>query len=184
VYRIHQSACGDPLRFRQRRSGICRLAQIHGSAALARCLLILCVMTPAELRERLGVFASDVAKFAAPLLDRPVTYDVARQLIRSAASAADHHRAAGRARSHAEFTAKIGVALDEVDEARSWLEYLHRTEFVPAAHLKPFRGEAQELVAILSKSHATARRRRDRPPPRVNPRPRRRRGPNTDGQHR
>jgi four helix bundle protein len=141
-------------------------------------------MTAAELRGRLAVFASDIAKFAAPLLERPVTYDAARQLIRSSASAADHHRAAGRARSHAEFTAKIGVALDEADETRSWLDYLHRTEFVPAARLKPFRAEAEELVAILSKSHSTARTRRDRPPPCVNPRPRRRRGPNADGQHR
>jgi four helix bundle protein len=133
------------------------------------------VMTPSELRERLAVFAADIAKFAAPLLERPVTYDAARQLIRSAASAADHHRGAGRARSHAEFTAKIGVALDEADEARHWLEYLYRTEFVPAAALRPYRAEAQELVAILSKSHNTAKQRRNRPPPRRNPGSRRHR---------
>ena len=133
-------------------------------------------MTPAELRDRLAVFAAEVAKFAAPLLEKAATYDAARQLIRSAASAADHHRSAGRARSHAEFTAKIGVALDEADEARSWLEYLYRTEFVPAARLRPFRGEAQEVVAILSKSHATARQCRDRNrPKRLNLRQRRRR---------
>jgi four helix bundle protein len=132
-------------------------------------------MTPAELRERLLTFAADVARFARPLLRRLETCDAARQLIRSSASAADHHRSAGRARSHAEFIAKIGVALDEADEARSWLEYLRKTEFVAAESLRPFHAEAQELVAILNKSHETARQRSRARKNRPNPRAGRRR---------
>jgi four helix bundle protein len=94
-------------------------------------------MTPAELRQRVAIFAAGVAKFARPLLGRPETYDAARQLIRSSASAADNHRAAGRARSHAEFTARIGVALDEADEAKSWLEYLQNSGCVSADRIRP-----------------------------------------------
>jgi four helix bundle protein len=116
-------------------------------------------MTPAELRKRFAAFAADVARFAKPLLSRPETYDAARQLIRSSASAADNHRAAGRARTHAEFTSRLGVALDEADEAKFWLEYLRNTEFVEAERIRPFHTESQELVAILTKSFETARNR-------------------------
>jgi four helix bundle protein len=137
-------------------------------------------MTPAELRERLLTFAADIARFARPLLSRPETCDAARQLIRASASAADHHRSAGRARSHAEFTAKIGVALDEADEARSWLEYLRQTEFIAAEQLRPFSAEAQELVAILKKSHQTARQRAPDRRGRHKPRTGRRRRPFED----
>ena len=132
-------------------------------------------MTPAELRDRFATFAAEVAKFAKPLLRQPETYDAARQLIRSSAGAADNHRAAGRARSHAEFTARIGIALDEADEAKSWLEYLRNAEFVKGDRIRPYHTESQELVAILTKSFETSRKRdanksRHRPNPRPNPR--------------
>jgi four helix bundle protein len=127
-------------------------------------------MTPAELRKRFAPFAADVAKFAKPLLSRPEPFDAARQLSRSSASAADNHRAAGRSRTHAEFTSRLGVALDEADEAKSWLEYLRHTELVAAERIRPFHTESRELVAILTRSFETARSRdtnhgrRDRKP--------------------
>jgi four helix bundle protein len=124
-------------------------------------------VTPAELRHRFATFAAEVARFARPLLNRPETFDAARQLIRSSASAADNHRAAGRARSHAEFTARIGVALDEADEAND--------------RIRPYHMEGQELVAILTKSYETARKRdASHPRRRPNPRPRPKRWPQND----
>jgi len=41
---------------------------------------------------------------------------IGRQLIRSATSVAANYRAAGRARSRAEFIAKIGTVVEEIDE--------------------------------------------------------------------
>lgn len=139
-------------------------------------------MTPAELRKRLATFAADVAKFARPLLRSAETYDAARQLIRSSASAADNHRAAGRARSHAEFTSRIGIAMDEADETKSWLEYLRNSEFVSAERIHSYHSEGRELVAILTRSYETARARdANSPPRRPNPRrPRRRRTDDSD----
>ena len=142
-------------------------------------------VTPAELRRRFATFATDVAKFAKPLLRQSHTYDAARQLIRSSASAADNHRAAGRARSHAEFTARIGVALDEADEAKSWLKYLQNSEFVSAELIRPYHSEGEQLVAILTASYKTARQREGkdwrRPNPRASRRPRRSRSNGNDG---
>jgi four helix bundle protein len=115
-------------------------------------------VTPQELRERLAAFARDVAVFARPLFDRLETQDIARQLTRAAASVAEHHRAAGRGRSHAEFTSKIGTALQEADEAVYWLEHLKATGFVRSDELDDLLARGRENVAILTSSVRTARR--------------------------
>jgi four helix bundle protein len=66
---------------------------------------------------------------------------------------------ASRARSHAEFTSKIGVALEEADESLYWLEHLADCQLAGANELRPVIREAKELVAILTASNVTARRR-------------------------
>jgi four helix bundle protein len=49
---------------------------------------------------------------------------IANQILRSSTSMAANYRAVGRARSKAEFIAKIGVVLEEADETVFWLEML------------------------------------------------------------
>jgi four helix bundle protein len=117
-------------------------------------------MTPQELRARLAVFARAVEELSRPLLARIETRDAALQLRRASSSAAANHRACGRGRSHAEFTSKLGVALEEADEAQFWLEYLADCELAPKPQLTPLLQEAAELVAILTASTHTARSRR------------------------
>jgi hypothetical protein len=67
----------------------------------------------------------------------------------------NHYRAACRARSHAEFTAKTGVVAEEADESLGWLD-----SSKPLACSRPTRliAEARELVAIFSSTYGTARR--------------------------
>ena len=125
-------------------------------------------MLPQELRDRTAEQARRVALFARPLLDAVHTRDPALQLTRAASSAAANYRAATRARSHAEFTAKIGLALEEADEAVFWLAHL-RGIGVTADTLEELYQEAMELVAILGASRRTslrneARYRPTRPP--------------------
>ncbi len=50
------------------------------------------------------------------------------QVSRAAASAAANYRSACVARSHAEFRAKLGIALEECDESLYWLEFLRDSE--------------------------------------------------------
>jgi len=73
-----------------------------------------------------------------------------------------NHRSAGRARSHAEFTAKLGVAVEEIDESQGWLKHLEQSGAVPLAatdqHADLY-AEATELTAILTAALSTARRR-------------------------
>ncbi len=70
---------------------------------------------------------------------------------------AANYRAACRARSHAEFTSKIGVVAEESDEACFWLEFIAGAEIVSGADLHRLRQEARELVAIFSRTVGTAR---------------------------
>lgn len=59
-----------------------------------------------------------------------------------------------------EFASKLGIALEEADETQYWLEYLQDCRLAPPASLKPLLLEARELVAILTASAHTARRKR------------------------
>ena len=55
-----------------------------------------------------------------------------KQLLRAATSVAANYRAACRARSKAEFAAKIGIVLEEADESQFWLELLEEAGIVSA----------------------------------------------------
>ena len=46
---------------------------------------------------------------------------ISNQILRSATGMAANYRAVGRARSRAEFVAKMGVVLEEADETLFWL---------------------------------------------------------------
>jgi len=81
---------------------------------------------------------------------------IGRQLLRSGTSLAANYRAACRARSRREFIAKLGVAVEECDEAQFWLDLLQELPLMSADRLAPLRQEAEELVAIFVASRRTA----------------------------
>jgi four helix bundle protein len=105
-----------------------------------------------------------------PLLKSIATSDAARQLRRAANGVGSNYRSAGLARSHAEFTSKIGVVLDESDECLYWLEHLFDTGAATGPEAEALWKEANELTKIFSKSYETAngkeraRKSRLRPP--------------------
>jgi len=82
---------------------------------------------------------------------------VGKQLFRSGTSVGANYRAACRGRSKADFIAKLGVVLEEVDESLYWLEILAETGVVKTDLLAPLMNEANELVAIFVASLNTAR---------------------------
>ena len=83
---------------------------------------------------------------------------VRRQLAKSSTSVAFNFRAACRGRSHAEYTAKIGLVSEESDETLGWLEFIEAGKLIPKP-LSDLVHEAKELSAIFSASYGTARRR-------------------------
>jgi hypothetical protein len=67
-----------------------------------------------------------------------------------------------RGRSGAEFIARLGVATDEAEESVLWLTAIVQSGISQSAEVKEILREGQELRAILSKSHKTARENRQR----------------------
>jgi four helix bundle protein len=63
-----------------------------------------------------------------------------------------------RARSHAEFTARIGVVAEEADETVYWLDVVAGARLTTASALPNLQREAKELLAIFSTAVGTARR--------------------------
>ena len=82
-----------------------------------------------------------------------------RQLLRAATSVGGNYREARRARSRPEFAAKVGVCLQEADEAAYWLELLADSAIVTPSSVAGLLGEADELVAIFAASAKTSQRR-------------------------
>ena len=69
------------------------------------------------LKARSKKFALDVLDFVDTLPDRGSSVRIGNQLTDSGTSVAANYRAACRARSKAEFAAKIGLVLEESDES-------------------------------------------------------------------
>ena len=81
-----------------------------------------------------------------------------RQMLRSGTAVAANYRAVCRARSRAEFVARMGVVVEEADETVFWLEMLIDAGIVPKPRLSGLLAEANELLAIFAASQRTARR--------------------------
>jgi four helix bundle protein len=77
--------------------------------------------------------------------------------VNSATAVGANYRATSRARSRAEFVAKLAVAVEEADEAVYWLELACRIDAVAPGRVEPLLREAKELRAMLAASSKTAR---------------------------
>jgi four helix bundle protein len=82
---------------------------------------------------------------------------IGKQLLRSGTSVAANYRAACRARSKAEFIAKIGIVLEEVDESVLWIEMLIDAEILKKERVDQLLNEARQLTAIFTASRQTAK---------------------------
>jgi four helix bundle protein len=80
-----------------------------------------------------------------------------KQVLRSGTSIGANYRAACRARSRAEFIAKLGIVLEEADETVFWLELLRDAGIFSDRKLRKIVQEANELVAIFVASMRTVK---------------------------
>ncbi len=117
-------------------------------------------MTTAEMRDRLMDFAVDVYRLTR-VMDRDFgARHVASQLFRASSSVAANYRATALARSSAEFVAKLGTVREEADEVVFWMEFMQRAALVSDdARLRRMRGEAGEIVAMVSAAYRTSKAR-------------------------
>jgi len=112
-----------------------------------------------ELKRRTRKFLLEVIALVRTF---PKTLDgeiIGRQLVRAAAGVAGNYRSSCRARSHAEFTAKIAVVLDESDESELWLSVVRDAEILKSPTVERLRDEAMQFLAIFYQSSVTAKSR-------------------------
>jgi four helix bundle protein len=110
-----------------------------------------------DLKKRTKAFALRVLKLVDALPKTTASRALASQIVRSGTSIAANYRAACRAKSTADFIAKMTIVEEEADETLFWLELLEESELVPAAKLTAIKQEADELIAITVASIKTAR---------------------------
>ena len=102
------------------------------------------------LRRRTKLFAGEVVRFFIALDKRREELRVlGKQLLRAGTSVAANYREASRARSDAEFVAKIELCASEADETQLWLELLRDDCGINADAVGPLWQEADELIAVF-----------------------------------
>lgn len=120
-------------------------------------------MTEQQLKARAKEFALRVLRMVEALPRGMISDVLGRQITRSATSVAANYRAVCRARSRADFVAKLGLVEEEADETAFWLEMIGDAGLQSPAKLAALRQEVDELTAIFVKSLKTARAGRPNP---------------------
>lgn len=115
-------------------------------------------MTTAELKERTKQFSLRVLALVDVLAKSRSDNVIANQFARSGTSVGSNYCAACRARSRAEFIAKMGVVEEEADESAFWLDLVIAHGLLPNARVEPLLRECHELVAIMAASRISAAR--------------------------
>ena len=103
-----------------------------------------------DLKPRTKEFALRVVRMFSALPRTDEARVLGRQVLRSGTSVGANYREASRARSKAEFIAKIGDCLKEIEETEYWLELLVDSGQVTSAKMDPLLDECRQLIAIFT----------------------------------
>jgi four helix bundle protein len=114
-------------------------------------------MDSEQLKDRTKKLAINIIQLTDTLPKSDSTIIINRQIIRSATSVAANYRAACRARSKADFINKLGMVEEEVDETLFWLEMFIESGKLIKENIAALYNEVDEIVAIFSASHKTAK---------------------------
>ena len=115
-----------------------------------------------ELKTRTKQFALRVMKLVGALPRTTVGRAIGGQLVRSGTSVGANYRAACRARSKAEFSAKLGTVEEEADETCFWLELIVEGGVLAEKRVTALLEEANALTAIFTSAVKTSKFGRDR----------------------
>ncbi|WP_052361927.1 four helix bundle protein [Geminisphaera colitermitum] len=102
-----------------------------------------------DLKKRTKDFALRVIRMFCALPKTTEAQILGKQVLRSATSVGANYREAHRARSKAEFIAKTGDCLREIEETAYWFELLAESQIVPEMKLSSLCQECDELIAIF-----------------------------------
>ena len=110
------------------------------------------------MQQRTKAFALWIIRVVEGLPKGKTADVIGRQLLRCGTSVGANYRASCRARSMADFIAKMGIVEEEADEAGNWLDLLVETELVRKSEVADLIDEASQLVAMIVSSIKTAKK--------------------------
>ncbi len=110
-----------------------------------------------DLKKRTKLFALRIIKFVQSFLNQPPASVIGRQLLNSGTSVGANYRASCRARSRADFIAKLKIVEEECDESIYWIELLQLSRLADANQALPLIEEARQILSIIVASIRTAR---------------------------
>ena len=102
-------------------------------------------------------YALDIIRFSTTMPNRREFNIICRQWIRSGTSVGANYRAACRAKSRADFIAKMSIVEEETDESLYWMELLTELGYNDNIELNRLHNEGNQLLAIVVQSKKTAR---------------------------
>jgi four helix bundle protein len=102
-----------------------------------------------DLKDRTKKFALRILAMYSALPKSTEARVLGKQVLRSGTSVGANYREASRGRSKAEFVAKMGDCLKELDETTYWLELLVEGGILPERNLADLLQESRELTAIF-----------------------------------
>jgi four helix bundle protein len=102
-----------------------------------------------DLKNRTKNFALRIIKMYSALPKSTEAMVLGTQVLRSGTSVGANYREASQGRSKAEFVAKMGDCLKEIEETTYWLELLIDGTILPENKLAGLLQESKELKAIF-----------------------------------
>ena len=114
-------------------------------------------MNEAQLKIRTKSFAKDIISLCRKLPANREGMLIGNQIFRSGTSVAANYRAACRAKSGADFIAKLAIVEEEADETLFWLEIIIEMGILDVPAVESITKENNEIIAIIVSSLKTAR---------------------------
>jgi len=111
-----------------------------------------------NIADRLLWFSARIVRLCKTTPKDPAARHVMRQLVRSSTGGGSNYEEARGAESRADFIHKVSIAVKELRESLYWLRLAEAAE-ITSQPLEELIREANELVAILTSSVRTAKRR-------------------------
>ena len=102
-----------------------------------------------DLKERTKEFALRIIKMYSSLPKSTEAKVLGTQVLRSGTSVGANYREASRGKSKAEFIAKMGDCLKELEETMYWFDLLIEGNILPKNKLSGLLQESKELTAIF-----------------------------------
>ena len=115
-------------------------------------------MTSDGFKKRTKAFALRVIHLVDSLPRSRTAGIIGGQLLRAGTSVGANYRAACRAKSTADFVAKMGIVEEECDESAYWMELLMEAGIMKESRVVGLLSEANEILSMVIASIKTPRK--------------------------